>query len=146
MPAYPSSGVVFGHQHLLQLGRRHIRESGRCIPQRQQKGGNVVSLTERSFVEVVLPAEGNHPPLAHIPLKLELPERQSPHLLEQFALFMLGDEVRLIPKTFGEGGGTSKQLELLLAHMPDLVPRAPRTIIAGVIARSGRLTSAGIRI
>jgi hypothetical protein len=90
VPANAGSRIIFCQQHLCELLRRDPREVGGGLTERKQEWRNILGLTKRPLVEVVLPTVGHYPPLPDKSLKLELLKRELPHVVQQELLLFGG--------------------------------------------------------
>src|SRR3954468_5461375 len=96
MPADGGAGAVFRYQDVLQRRGPEPRESGRALSQRQEKCRDVVGLLKRTVVEVIPPAERDHPAFAEEAVELEVLERERLDVPHQLLFVIRRNQLRLM--------------------------------------------------
>src|SRR5258708_38461537 len=107
MPTDSGAGSVFGYGKVLEVWLCKSCQISGLLADGKKKGWNWGSLTQLRVIEIVLPAERDHPPLAREAVKFEFLKGQPLDFANERVLLLPIQNVRMIPKSF-------QQLELAL--------------------------------
>src|SRR5258708_31671292 len=112
MPTDSGAGSVFGYGKVLEVWLCKSCQISGLLADGKKKGWNWGSLTQLRVIEIVLPAERDHPPLAREAVKFEFLKGQPLDFANKRVLIHLIQNVRMILKSFRQRGLVVAQLEL----------------------------------
>src|SRR5690606_14154037 len=113
MPADARSRGVFGDQRVGDTLDRCGRECRGPCPRRLEEVGDRLRVPEGFIPEVVLPPEGDDPPLSRVSAELEVAERQGADALQQVRFLRAGEQLRLVPETLWKADAGAEHVELI---------------------------------
>ena|SRR5260370_894183 len=112
MPTDSRAGSVFCYEKVLEVLLCKTGQISGLLADGEKKGWNWGSLTQLRVIEIVPPAERDHPPLAREAVKFEFPKGQLLDFANKRVLLHLIQNVRMILKSFRQRGLVVEQVEL----------------------------------